>query len=163
MRNWPNAEKRLWQSVDKTDGCWNWTGRSLVDGYGKIWVNGRRLLTHRFSWQIHNGEIPPDMRVCHKCDNPKCVNPSHLFLGTQFDNMRDMESKGRGVYPHGSRSKMAVLAERDIPKIIRLHASGITRAALAKRYSVSWPTIERIVTRSSWKHVDLSEFEASDD
>ncbi len=94
-----SLEERFWRYVQKTDGCWLWTA-SLSgkpgNAYGSLHNEGKMEKAHRISWTIHNGKIPEGIFVLHKCDNPVCINPSHLFLGTQFDNMRDMVSKGRG-------------------------------------------------------------------
>lgn len=95
---------RFWAKVDKRgpDECWLWTGcRKKAFGYGKIGegrMGQRTLLAHRVSWEITNGSIPDGAMVLHRCDNPPCVNPRHLFLGDQLDNMRDMVSKGRQRY-----------------------------------------------------------------
>lgn len=93
------VEKRLWARVVKspeTDGCWVWMGAVCGKGYGVIGVEKQRMeMTHRVSWRIHRGEIPDGMDVLHTCDNPPCMRPDHLFLGTQLDNMRDASKKGR--------------------------------------------------------------------
>lgn len=76
-------------------GCWEWFGGASADGYGRFTHKGRKLLAHRVSWEVHSGSIPRGMLVLHRCDNPPCVNPSHLFLGTHKDNAQDRERKGR--------------------------------------------------------------------
>lgn len=95
MPRWSPFEPYFWSLVKKTDGCWIWTGGLDGHGYGRVWREGRRQGSHRVSFQLTNGRIPDGMYVCHHCDNPICVNPGHLFLGTHSDNMRDCTNKGR--------------------------------------------------------------------
>lgn len=95
------TELRFWEKVEKTDGCWNWTAcvlkgyKGFTGGYGLFGIGGKSFLVHRLSWEINNGRIPDGLCVLHTCDNRKCVNPEHLFLGTRGDNARDMVLKGR--------------------------------------------------------------------
>jgi len=89
---------RFFDKVHKTDSCWNWTA-STRNGYGAFKINGKVEGAHRVSWVLNNGEIPEGLFVCHKCDNPRCVNPEHLFLGTASDNMKDCYNKGRLIIP----------------------------------------------------------------
>jgi hypothetical protein len=90
----PSVTDRFWKKVQKTDSCWVWIG-GLSHSYGWMGINSRHVLAHRISWELHNGPIPDGLYVCHHCDNPPCVRPDHLFLGTHDDNMNDKISKGR--------------------------------------------------------------------
>lgn len=91
----------FWTRVDRSEGCWHWQGKRDSNGYGLIQLHrgARRQLAHRISWQLHFGAIPNGLLVCHHCDNPPCVNPQHLFVGTQSDNLWDASRKGRLSVP----------------------------------------------------------------
>ena len=94
--NWKGTpEERFWNKVDKSGDCWLWTGAKTGRGYGHILINGNSISAHRYSWEIHYGKIPENMCILHRCDNPICIKPEHLFLGTQTDNIADMDRKGR--------------------------------------------------------------------
>src|SRR5512137_174351 len=88
----------FWDRVNKNaeNGCWEWTAYRDINGYGHITINQKESLAHRKAWELTNGEIPTGMFLCHKCDNPSCVNPDHMFIGTQKENLNDMRNKGRG-------------------------------------------------------------------
>ena len=90
--------ERFWAKVDKSGDCWLWTASKTKEGYGYFRFDGAMRKAHRMSWLLTNGEIPEGMLVCHTCDNPSCVNPKHLWLGTNRDNMDDMNAKGRHVF-----------------------------------------------------------------
>jgi hypothetical protein len=107
-----SVEERFWAQVQKSDGCWVWSGRSFKQGYGRFRVYGtgpkrkgggtrKDVQTHRFVWEITRGVIPDGLLVCHHCDNPPCVRPDHLFIGTSHDNVLDAYQKGRMSPPHG--------------------------------------------------------------
>ena len=136
-------------------GCWIWTGSLGSTGYGAFGAQGKTRKAHRVSWEIHNGEIPKHdsshgMCVCHKCDNPRCVNPSHLFLGTNTDNVRDMVRKGRHVPPIGEFGGASKLTEADV-RAIRNDAR--TTRKIAEDYPVSKSQIHSIKSGNSWKHI----------
>lgn len=102
----PTTTDRFWAKVKKSDACWEWQGGRLPHGYGRIVISRKEgaVRAHRFSWELHFGPIPDGMVICHRCDNPPCVRPDHLFVGTQSDNMRDCVNKGRLRIPEpGSR------------------------------------------------------------
>lgn len=146
-------ELRFWNKVKKSKGCWVWTGKiRSTDGYGVLAINRKEVRSHRLSWEMKNGSIPFGKVVCHSCDNPKCVNPSHLFLGTQADNMRDMRNKGRNEYAlKGSRHPKSKFSETDVNVIRGLYlTSKITQQEIAKRFNTSQQSINRIVLRKRY-------------
>lgn len=113
-------------------GCWEWQGTLRRFGYGKVCFCGRSLSAHRVSWELFNGRIPNGLWVLHRCDNPPCCNPDHLFLGTRLDNMRDCASKGR------ARSKLSIAQVVEIRDLIH---SGKLVLEIAESYGVSASTI----------------------
>lgn len=151
---------RFWSRVDRSGGedtCWNWTSRSKIRGYGVIKVQARQWLAHRLVWVIVNGPIPEKMEVCHHCDNPSCVNPSHLFLGTHVENMQDMLFKGRGRFMFGYKGEdhpCAKLTERDVLEIRRRYAVGnVTQKSLANEFGITQAMVSRIILKVAWKDV----------
>ncbi len=143
---------RFWSKVEKTDGCWLWTGCIKRDGYGKVRISQRSFIAHRVSWELSFGAIPDFLHVLHRCDNPACVRPEHLFLGTQRDNVADMDAKGRRgeVNMRGERHPQARLTEADV-RLIR--SSLEHRSVLARRFGVTGQAITDVRRRKSWKHV----------
>jgi hypothetical protein len=121
--------ERFWPKVDKDadGGCWVWTASRNEQGYGCCGFNGRTYTAHRLSYELARGPIPPGMHVLHRCDNPPCVNPEHLFVGDQSDNMRDMYGKGRGANRQGELSGAAKLTESQVREIKQLIATATAR------------------------------------
>ena len=156
-------EERFWAKVDKSDGCWNWTGAKSSGGYGSINISGAIKIAHRVSWSMVNGPIPSGdhhgtMCILHKCDNTLCVRPDHLVLGTQKENMADMVSKDRslkGVSINiGSTHGLAKLTEGAVKQIRKYYApGGCTQKWLAQVYGVSRQTIGVITRNEYWSHV----------
>lgn len=151
--NRPYKPEEFWTLCRKTDSCWVWVGSLDGEGYGRIMFEGKRWKAHRLAWTLTNGPIAPEMKILHRCDNPPCINPDHCFLGTQADNVRDMESKGRGhrTGAHGERNSQAVLAAEQVREIRNL--TGISGRQIAFRYGVSPMTISRILNRQLWKEI----------
>lgn len=153
---------RFWSKVDKNgptqphmeSPCWNWTAGIFKDGYGQFGAARKPHRTHRLAWTLVNGTIPQGICVCHRCDVPTCVNPSHLFLGTSAENTADRESKGRGQPPRGEVHGLAKLTDATVISIREIYAAGgTTQAALASRFSVEQCLISLVVNRKRWKHL----------
>lgn len=152
---------RFWEKVRHVegDGCWEWTGARQSDGYavigyGRPSVEDRHRTArgHRVAWELAYGSIPVGLCVLHRCDNPGCVRPDHLFLGTLADNTSDMDRKGRGRRPHGESHPRAKLTLGEVNVIRSLYdAGGVTQAELGRIFGVSGVTIYKIVTRKIWK------------
>lgn len=134
-------------------GCLEWTGSRQEKGYGQVRYQTRKWQTHRLAYMLAHGEIPEGQYVLHRCDNPPCCNPDHLFLGDQFDNMRDMIRKGRLYNRNGSKNGCSKLTEDDVREIRRLKAEGVKQVRLAERFGVSTVAISLIVLRKKWVHV----------
>lgn len=135
----------------KSTGCWEWTKKKFKNGYGCFTYRGRYLLAHRVSYEAYYGEEPLGMLVMHSCDNPSCVNPQHLSLGTHSDNYKDMLAKGRGNPARGSRHPRYKLSDDDIKEIINRRNSGELCKDLAVEFSVSSKTIS-VVSRGVQRH-----------
>jgi hypothetical protein len=157
---------RFWHRVDQSggpDACWPWTGARSKWNYGLLSVASRMEGAHRLAWTLFHGPIPDGIWVLHHCDNPPCVNPSHLFLGTHADNMADMAAKGRGGggapthtnparYPVrvGERNPNAKLTPGQVAEIRTLRTDGVSLRELGRRFGVHNRTIERIVKGDRW-------------
>jgi len=150
-------DDRFWAKVKKGKGCWLWTGATQTrkDDRKIGWIgrNGKQMYAARWSWFLENGDIPKGFHVLHKCDNGLCVNPSHLFLGTHADNMRDMAQKGR-ARNHIMRGENHVnhkLKVKDVIKIRKLLELGVGPTEIAPFFHVSESNIRMIKTRETWK------------
>lgn len=147
----PVKAKHFSYYVRKTAGCWLWLGGHTRDGYGISGICHGDQLAHRSSWLIHRGVIPAGLWVLHTCDNPGCVNPRHLFLGTTQDNTKDMDRKGRRKPPCGERCSFHKLSIFEVRRIIQLHKDGLSQMELAERFSVNQSQISRILSRKRWR------------
>jgi hypothetical protein len=159
MARWyyESQQDRFWKHVNKSDNeeCWEWLASKNVKRYGQFWYrhSGKYVsgTAHRFSWMIHYGKIPDDMLVCHHCDNPACVNPNHLFLGTNQDNMNDRNRKNRQAKLKGSANGFSILYEKQVIEIKNLLKQGdLSFPKIAKIYGVSRSTISAISTGQNW-------------
>lgn len=152
-----NFPEHFWGKVSilSDDECWEWQAGLSDSGYGRISYLGKDDKSHRVSWMLTYGKIPNKLSVLHKCDNPPCVNPAHLFLGTQLDNMKDMTNKGRGnpYVGTGEENPRAKLKSHDVVRIRELYEAGNTLKSLANVYKVSSTQILSIVSRKAWKHL----------
>jgi hypothetical protein len=161
--------KRFWSRVNKTDNCWEWQGYCMKAGYGLLQarkISSQPMTTHRIAWELRYGSIPDGLHVLHKCDNPPCVRPGHLFLGTQADNSRDRHRKGRtasgdkngartqshrnsfvrnrGSGLSGEKHPQSKLTDLQVKKLREEFAAGIKRDTLAKKYGISATHVYRI-------------------
>lgn len=158
------------------DACWPWMRGCNAGGYGQFSVNGRDQGAHRIAYELENGPVLDDLCVLHRCDNPSCCNPRHLFVGTRADNNRDREAKGRSYRPvcpleklsrgdqhyarrtpgklaRGEKHGRTPLTAKDVCAIRKRAAAGETQAALAREYNVSANAVNKIVRRKSWSHI----------
>jgi len=149
----PDVEARFNRKVKRGPGnaCWLWVGTFDGRGYGQFSIGGRNYRAHRIAWELNGGgALSPDVKVCHRCDVPACVNPAHLFPGTQKDNLSDAARKGR--MPLGERQGNSKLKTETILEIRRLRGTA-TQRDLARRFAISQATVSQILSRQRWPHV----------
>lgn len=137
--------------TESSSGCWNWTASIQNSGYGKFRVGDKMMSSHRVSYLIYKGEIPENMNVCHKCDNKLCVNPDHLFLGSQADNIRDKIKKGRQT--NGEKAWNAKLTKTQVKVIREAHKNGFQMKQIRDYFKISWTSISNIINKKRWGHV----------
>ncbi len=153
-----SVELRFWRAVRiHRVGCWEWNLALNPNGYGKVQIKRAghvvAIAAHRISYELMIGQIPAGLCVCHHCDNPACVRPDHLFLGTQMDNMKDMQAKGRSSGAVGELNPHAKL-NADSVRAIRLRlANGEGRESLAREFGVKNWAIRRIELGRTWRHL----------
>jgi len=158
-----NQVDKFWENVTKTNGCWLWEGHTSHNGYGRlhIYINDKRKIVpaHRLSWEIHNGPVPKGILVLHKCDNPPCVNPDHLFLGTNKDNTQDSLMKGRACLTNckpqkGEKNGSAILNENMVESVRYQRKNyNYTFKELAGLFNISPSQIANIIHGRSWRNI----------
>ena len=152
-----STEQKFWDRVKcgNAEVCWPWQGPLSWNGYGRVWTDDKRERSHRVAYLLSGiGDLDSGKFCLHTCDNRACCNPAHLFAGTQKENIRDCIDKGR--FAVGERNGRARLARPDILKIVELHSSGMTKAAIARRFKVSESNVRHIVKGDGWKSVERS-------
>lgn len=151
--NTPKLEIRFWSKVNLSgpNDCWEWKAatRNKSEGYGAFWFEGRHHPAHRIAYYIQNGVLATDEVVCHDCDNPKCCNPSHLFLGTLQDNEADKDLKGRR--PRGDSHVKSKLTSRQVMEIRKIKNK--RRSEIAKEYGVKKCVIDDLLSGRTWRHL----------
>ena len=151
---------RFWEKVDKRgpSECWEWLGAKQRSGHGVLrHIGNKNIRAHRLSYEIYYQVDPGEMFVCHVCDNPPCVNPAHLFLGTSMDNVEDAMKKGRMSRPPrhlGEKHPLSILKERDVKKIRALISKRVSHSTVANRFGVHKSTIADIIAKRTWAWLD---------
>jgi len=145
---------RFWAKVIITtpNKCWNWRGAIKGRGYSRFALNSRGYSSHRVAWFLYNRKQPGNSLVCHHCDNPRCCNPYHLFLGTISDNAVDKNQKGRGVDNRGAKHGLAKLSMADVSTIRQLSDLGYSQSKIAEQFKIHQGTVSRLVNRHRWRH-----------
>lgn len=134
------------------DGCWYWTSHTNEFGYGCVFFNGKKRLAHRVNYELLRRHIPVGLMACHTCDNPSCINPDHIFLGTMNDNMKDMIKKGRSPNNRGDRNPSRKLNSKQVMAIRSLKPR-MTLNEIAKKFDVTKGHVWNIVHRKTWNHI----------
>lgn len=151
----PNAPEHIAQRLANglysapPDGCWVWTRTARASGHGTMTVHGRAVSVHRLAYELGVGPIPPGKWVLHRCDNPRCINPSHLEIGDQAKNMADCAARGRSA--RGARNGRARLSAPKVANIRALLATGLSQAGVAAQFGVTQATVGRIARMESWR------------
>lgn len=141
-----STEERFWANVRKTETCWLWTKGVSRRGYGVFYFGDTSAPAHRYAWALSFGEIPASLNVCHKCDNPPCVRPDHLFVGTQADNMKDMVQKGRSAHVFGLEANSAKLSDEQVLAVRDEILAGSEAAEVSKKFGIAKSYVSGIKT-----------------
>ena len=149
----PQDEKRFWDKIRKTETCWIWEAGKNKDGYGYFSLAGKNLRAHRVLWEMINGPIQIGAVLCHECDNRACVNPEHLWVGSDQSNASDMVRKGRSFRPTGLLNNNAKITPAKVRKMRALRGSGVLLREIAKTFNVSVSLVSLIVRRLSWTSI----------
>lgn len=147
---------RFWSKVGITaqsDLCWDWMAANKGKGYGGFYLNKKHMAASRAAYILYYKEDPKDKFVCHKCDNPSCCNPSHLFIGTAKENQEDMIKKGRKHSAFGERNANSILTTNDILDILELRNKKVRTRDIKKKYNISNTHVHRIFTGKRWGHL----------
>ena len=139
--------------IEKVDSNWQWTAVKDSCGYGRMRIKNRMVSAHRLSYEIYKGNIPDGMCVLHSCDDPGCVNPDHLHIGTMSDNAIEREKRGRGVCNKGELHGRSKLTEKQVIEIRKKRLIGLTLYEIANEYGVSKSIISFIANKKNWKHI----------
>lgn len=152
MQRKKTDHQRFWEKVQKTDGCWLWTGAKDKDGYGLVAFQCKTTRATRVAWIMANGSIDPKLCVLHRCDNPSCVRIDHLFLGSHLDNHRDMDAKGRRYDERGEKNHRSALTRDDVLMIRRLD-DYLPREQIGRLYGITTAHTGALCTGRRWGHV----------
>jgi hypothetical protein len=147
------AERLKERSAQMPSGCRLWQAAKSKAGYGQLRSNGKVVYAHRASYELVHGPLQAGLKVCHTCDNPACIEPSHLFAGTQADNMRDCKDKGRHTVTRGERSGMAKLTEFQAMEIYRRKCAGESNQVLGREFGIHSTVVSRIGSGQAWGHI----------
>jgi hypothetical protein len=149
------VSERFWSHVDRRgpDDCWLWKGARFSSGYGRVRMGGGTITAHRLGWVLAHGDIPVDIQVCHRCDNPPCCNPAHLFAATCRDNIADCITKGRRADHRGVKHPCAKLTEADVLEIRRRWEAREPLAAIAPDFGITRAMVSIIGLRRAWTHL----------
>ena len=148
----------LGRCVRAPSGCLEFSGCRNKQGYGGVRFGGKVRKAHRVSYTLSKGTIPEGFDICHKCDNPPCCNPDHLWAGPTIENIHDMEQKGRGKHPIGSNHKRSKLVESDIELVFYLRRAGMGLQKLANFFQVGQTTMGHVLSRDTWKYVNVEAY-----